>query len=143
MESNTPEVTETQATTTGLSSESPGTITATKPKPSPADTQVQEYLNIGTNFLSQLFDYLKEFVDKNQKLLVNLLLIFLGIVAVKVTLAIVAAINDIPLLAPMFELVGLGYTGWFVYRYMLTKTSRQELVQEFESLKTQVVGKDS
>lgn len=141
MESNTPEVTETQATTTGLSSESAGKITATKP--SPADSQVQEYLNIGTSFLSKLFDYIKEFVDENQKLLVNLLLIFLGIVAVKVTLAIVAAINDIPLLAPMFELVGLGYTGWFVYRYLLTKSSRQELVQEFESLKTQVVGKDS
>ena len=140
MEANTPEVTETQTTTTGLSSESPGTITKTKPAPS--DTQVQEYLNIGTSFLSQIFDYIKEFVDENQKLLVNLLLIFLGIIAVKVTLAIVAAINDIPLLAPMFELVGLGYTGWFVYRYMLTKSSRQELVQEFESLKTQVVGKE-
>lgn len=140
MEANTPEVTETQATTTGLSSESPGTIAATKSAPS--DTQVQEYLNIGTSFLSQIFDYIKEFVDENQKLLVNLLLIFLGIVAVKVTLAIVAAINDIPLLAPMFELVGLGYTGWFVYRYLLTKSSRQELVQEFESLKTQVVGKE-
>lgn len=141
MESNTPEVTETQATTTSFSSESAGKITATKS--SPADTQVQEYLNIGTSFLSKFFEYIKEFVDENQKLLVNLLLIFLGIVAVKVTLAIVAAINDIPLLAPMFELVGLGYTGWFVYRYLLTKSSRQELVQEFESLKTQVVGKDS
>ena len=141
MESNTPEVTtETPSTTVDLRSDSTGTITPTKT--SPADSQVQEYLNIGTNFLSRIFDYLKEFVDQNQKLLVNLLLIFLGIVAVKVTLAVVAAINDIPLLAPMFELVGLGYTGWFVYRYLLTKSSRQELVQEFESLKTQVVGQD-
>ncbi len=140
MESNTPEVTETQATTIGLSSESPGSITPAKS--SPADSQVQEYLNIGTNFLSKIFDYIKEFVDENQKLLVNLLLVFLGIIAVKVTLAVIAAINDIPLLAPMFELVGLGYTGWFVYRYLLTKSSRQELVQEFESLKTQVVGKE-
>lgn len=141
MESNTPEFTETQ-TTTNLSSESPGIITPTPTKSSPADSQVQEYLNIGTNFLSQIFDYLKEFVDENQKLLVNLLLVFLGIIAVKLTLAIISAINDIPLLAPMFELVGLGYTGWFVYRYLLTKSSRQELVQEFESLKTQVVGKE-
>jgi hypothetical protein len=140
MESNTPEFTETQVSTTGLSSESPGRISPTKS--SPADSQVQEYLNIGTNFLSQIFDYLKEFIDGNQKLLVNLLLVFLGIIAVKVTLAIISAINDIPLLAPMFELVGLGYTGWFVYRYLLTKSSRQELVQEFESLKNNVVGKD-
>lgn len=141
MESNTPEVTETQATTTGISSEFPGKMTA--PKSAPGDSQIQEYLNIGTTFLTKIFDYIKEFIDDNQKLLVNLLLVFLGIIAVKLILAIIAAINDIPLLAPMFELVGLGYTGWFVYRYMLTKSSRQELVQEFESLKTQVVGKDS
>ena len=141
MEANsTPEVTTETPTTVDLRTDSAGTITPTKT--APADTQVQEYLNIGTSFLSQIFDYIKEFIDDNQKLLVNLLLIFLGIIAVKVTLAVVAAINDIPLLAPMFELVGLGYTGWFVYRYLLTKSSRQELVQEFEALKTQVVGKE-
>ncbi len=143
MESNTPEVVETQETTTVLNGESAGTIASTPPKSSPTDSAVQEYLNIGSKFLSQIFDYLKEFIDNNQKSLVNLLLIFLGIIAVKVTLAIISAINDIPLLAPTFELVGLGYTGWFVYRYLLTKSSRQELVQEFESLKTQVVGQES
>lgn len=141
MESNTPEVTETQTTTANINSDT-GTITATKTKPSPADSQIKEYVNIGTNFLSKIFEYLTEFVNEYQKSLVNLLLIFLGVIAVKVTLAVISAINDIPLLAPTFELVGLGYTAWFVYRYLLTKSSRQELVQEFESLKSQVVGKD-
>lgn len=140
MESQTPQVTETQASS-GLSNESPGMITPTKS--SPADGQVQEWLNIGTDFLSKIFVYIKEFIDEYQQLLVNLLLVFLAIITVKVILAVIGAINDIPLLAPMFELVGLGYTGWFVYRYLLTKSSRQELVQEFEALKTQVVGKDS
>ncbi|WP_319422879.1 CAAD domain-containing protein [Pleurocapsa sp. FMAR1] len=142
MESNTtPEVTtDPQTATVDLRSETPGKITATKTPP--ADGQVQEYLNVGSKFLSRIFEYIKEFVDNNQKSLVNLLLIFLGIIAVKVTLAVIAAVNDIPLLAPTFELVGLSYSGWFVYRYLLTKSSRQELVQEFESLKTQVVGQD-
>ncbi len=142
MESNTPEVFETQETTTVLNSESAGMITPKAPKSSPTDGAFQEYLNIGTGFLTQIFDILKNIIDSNQKLFVNLLLIFLGVIAVKVTLAIISAINDIPLLAPTFELVGLGYTGWFVYRYLLTKSTRQELVQEFESLKTQVVGKE-
>jgi hypothetical protein len=143
MESNTPEVIETQETTTGLNGESAGMIT---PKPalkvSPTDNAVQEYLSVGSRFLSQIFDYLKEFIDNNQKSLINLLLIFLGIIAVKVTLAIISAINDIPLLAPTFELVGLGYTGWFVYRYLLTNSSRQELGQEFQALKNQVMGQE-
>lgn len=143
MESNTPEVIETQETTTGLNSESAGIITPNPSlKPSPADNAVQEYLSVGSRFLSQIFDYLKEFVDSNQKSLINLLLIFLGIIAVKVTLAIISAINDVPLLAPTFELVGLGYTGWFVYRYLLTNSSRQELSQEFQALKNQVMGQE-
>ncbi len=142
MEPNTPEVVETQQTATGLNSESAGIITPSTPKSSPTDGAVQEYLSIGTSFLTQIFDILKKVIDTNQKLLVNLLLIFLGIIAVKVTLAIISAINDIPLLAPTFELVGLGYTGWFVYRYLLTNSSRQELGQEFEALKNQVMGKE-
>ena len=143
MESNTPEVIETQETTTGLNSESAGIITPNPSlKPSPADNAVQEYLSVGSRFLSQIFDYLKEFVDSNQKSLINLLLIFLGIIAVKVTLAIISAINDVPLLAPTFELVGLGYTGWFVYRYLLTNSSRKELSQEFQALKNQVMGQE-
>jgi hypothetical protein len=140
MESQPPQVTETQATS-GLSSETPGMITPTKS--SPGDNQLQEWIDIGAKFGTNIFNEISDFIDKNQKLLLNLLYAFLAIVAVKLTLAILAAINDIPLLAPMFELVGLGYTGWFVYRYLLTKSSRQELVQEFEALKTQVVGKNS
>ncbi|MEL6440832.1 MAG: CAAD domain-containing protein [Cyanobacteria bacterium J06621_8] len=142
MESNTPEVMETQATTTGLNGEAAGVITPTQTKPAPKDSAIQEYLSIGTSFLTQVFDIIKKFVDDNQKLLVNLLLIFLGVVAVKVTLAVVSAINDIPLLAPTFELVGLGYTAWFVYRYLWSNSSRQELVQEFQALKNQVIGKE-
>ena len=140
---NTPEVVETLETTdTTLNGESAGMITSKPAKTVPADSAVQEYLNIGTSFLSRIFDILKDVIDSNQKLLVNLLLIFLGIIAVKVTLAIISAINDIPLLAPTFELVGLGYTGWFVYRYLLTNSSRQELAQEFKSLKNQVMGRE-
>ena len=144
MESNTPEVVETQETTATatLNNEAAGVITPKPAKTVPGDNAVQEYLNIGTSFLTQIFDILKDVVDSNQKLLVNLLLIFLGIIAVKVTLAIISAINDIPLLAPTFELVGLGYTGWFVYRYLLTNSSRQELGQEFRSLKNQVMGRE-
>lgn len=140
MESQTPQATETQ-TPSGLNSESPGMITPAKS--SPADSQLQEWVDIGTSFIANLTKDFSKFIEKNQQFLLNLLYFFLAIVAVKLTLAILAAINDIPLLSPLFELVGLGYTGWFVYRYLLTKSSRKELAQEFESLKTQVVGKDS
>jgi len=37
-----------------------------------------------------------------------------------------------------FELVGLGYSAWFTYRYLLFKSSREELVEDIESLKKKI-----
>ncbi|AKG20371.1 valine--tRNA ligase [Calothrix sp. 336/3] len=43
-------------------------------------------------------------------------LIILGIYALRLGWAIANTINDIPLLGAFFETVGLGYSGWFVWR---------------------------
>lgn len=53
---------------------------------------------------------------------------------------LVGAVNGIPLLPKLLELVGLGYTSWFVYRYLLFKSSRQELAADLEELKKKVAG---
>merc|ERR1712149_161275 len=42
---------------------------------------------------------------------------------------IVGSVSNIPLLPKLMELVGLSYTAWFTYRYLLFKSSRQELLQ--------------
>ncbi len=134
----------TTTTTVGLNTESPGLSTEAPgaiAKPSPADKPVQEWLEIGKDFLSKIYDYIGEFISDNEKILVNLLLIFLAVIVVKVTLAILGAINDFPLLSPLFELIGLGYTAWFVYRYLWKESSRGELKEEFKALKSQVMGK--
>ena len=132
---------ETQETTTsnvGLSTDSPGAMS----KPSPAEKPVQEWLSIGSDFLSKMFDYIGDFVSKYDKQLVNLLLFFLAIIAVRVVLSVLTAINDFPLLSPLFELIGLGYTGWFVYRYLWKESNRQELKTELDALKSQIIGRE-
>ncbi len=129
----------TTATQIGLSTETPGAIT----NPSPADQPIQQWVDIGKDFLSKMFDYVTDFISDNEKLLINLLLFFLAVVAVRVILAVLAAINDFPLLSPFFELIGLGYTTWFVYRYLWKESSRKELKDEFEVLKSQVMGRNS
>lgn len=35
-----------------------------------------------------------------------------------------------------------GYTAWFVYRYLLFKDSREELVKDVEDLKKKITGGD-
>jgi hypothetical protein len=54
--------------------------------------------------------------------------------------ALLTVINIIPLLAPALKLIGFGFTAWFVYRYLLFAPNRQELSQELQNLKGQVLG---
>ncbi|PMB41916.1 hypothetical protein CEN47_01910, partial [Fischerella thermalis CCMEE 5319] len=35
------------------------------------------------------------------------------------------------------------YSAWFVYRYLLKASTRQELTNEIATLKSQVIGKDA
>ncbi|XP_057780349.1 protein CURVATURE THYLAKOID 1A, chloroplastic-like isoform X2 [Salvia miltiorrhiza] len=48
-----------------------------------------------------------------------------SIVAIWLASTVVGAVNSVPLLPKIMELVGLGYTGWFVYRYLLFKVRPQ------------------
>jgi hypothetical protein len=111
--------------------------------PSPSTDQAwQEWVQTASEFLSRLPDYVGDFFSSYQKPLLTIGIIVTGGITVKVTLAVLDAINDIPLLAPIFELVGIGYTAWFVNRYLLKVETRKELADEFTALKGQVVGKD-
>ncbi len=84
------------------------------------------------SFLSELSDNLGKFFGNNQQILINLGLIFGAIIAFRVSLAVIAAINEIPLVAPTFELVGIGYSVWFISRYLLNTSNRQELTQKIQ-----------
>ncbi len=103
--------------------------------------QLREIADKTYSILASLPEYLGKFFSEYRKPLVTLGLIFGSIVSVKLTLALLGAINDVPLLQPTFELVGLGYSIWFVYRYLLKASNREELGQEFNKLKSQVVGR--
>lgn len=55
-----------------------------------------------------------------------------GLVTITILRAIVSAVDSLPVLPGALELVGLGYTSWFVWRYVLFKESREELLEEIE-----------
>jgi hypothetical protein len=96
--------------------------------------------NTVVDILSELPDYVGGFFNQYQKPIVTVSLLIAVLVTIKVTFAVVDAVNEIPLLAPIFELVGMGYSIWFVYRYMLRASTRQELWQEINEIKTQYLG---
>jgi hypothetical protein len=108
---------------------------------SSSNAQWKEYGARVAEFIQALPGYVTRFFEENKGPLGTIGLIVLLLVTVRLTLALVDAIDDIPLVAPTLELIGLGYTGWFVYRYLLRAANRQELYKEIDTLKAQVLGK--
>ncbi|XP_071711791.1 protein CURVATURE THYLAKOID 1A, chloroplastic-like isoform X1 [Rutidosis leptorrhynchoides] len=104
-----------------------------------------------TSQVGEVFSGLKEKWDaiENKPMVV----IYGGGAAVGVWLAaaIIDAIDGVPvvsdnILSPMIpkfmELVGLGYTGWFIYQYLLFKSTRKELADDIEALKKKIIGSE-
>jgi hypothetical protein len=143
--SDTPEATQTVEATTidipanplGLNT---GTGSITKISPDLSTANLPEWAKIVTDIISELPAYATQIYTGNKSLVTGLGLILGLIVGVKLTLAILSAINEIPLLAPTFELVGIGYTSWFVYRYLLQASTRKELTDEIDNFKSEVLG---
>lgn len=111
------------------------------PKGEEINEQLQKILDTISGVLANLPDYVTDFFKEYKRPLVTVGLIVAAFVSVKLLLAVLNAVNEVPLLAPTFELVGLGYSAWFVYRFLLKDANRQELTENFTSLKDQVLGK--
>ncbi|BDI16742.1 hypothetical protein ANSO36C_25440 [Nostoc cf. commune SO-36] len=120
-----------------------GADTQNLPKLPPAsdpESQWQQISKQVSQFLEQLPRYLGSFFQDYKQPLITVALILSAIVTAKVVLALLDAINDIPLLSPLFELVGISYASWFVFRYLLKASTRQELADEIDFLKSQFLG---
>ena len=70
----------------------------------------------------------------------------LGLICAYLSLAVLDALNDIPLLGTVFESIGLVYSVWFFVRYLLFASNRKkskQFLMEFLSLETQTVVKSA
>ncbi|KAJ6812975.1 protein CURVATURE THYLAKOID 1D, chloroplastic-like [Iris pallida] len=91
----------------------------------------------------------EEFVDKvNVKLDTddNYSIFIYGtgaLVALWLSSAVVGALDSIPLIPNVFELVGLAYTIWFSYRYLIFKKNREELFAKIDEIKGTIIGLDN
>jgi len=107
-----------------------------------SDDQMKEVKSQILSILSDLFTYVGDFFAEYKKPLINVGLVVSALIAIYLVASIVDAINDIPLLSPLFELVGIGYTGWFIFRYLLTAENRAEFSKMIGSFTDKVTGKE-
>ena len=91
-------------------------------------------------FLSKLPEPVMKFFNEYRQLIIIIAAGFGAFVSVKVLLAMLGALNEIPLVAPTFEMVGIFYAGWLIFRYAPTAEKRQDFQKDFNSIKDRVLG---
>ncbi|GFQ07280.1 protein curvature thylakoid 1c chloroplastic [Phtheirospermum japonicum] len=65
---------------------------------------------------------------------------FAGVVAFWASINLVTAIDKLPIIPSVLELVGLLFSSWFTYRYLLFKPDRQELSQTISKSISDILG---
>ncbi|XP_044501702.1 protein CURVATURE THYLAKOID 1B, chloroplastic [Mangifera indica] len=63
-----------------------------------------------------------------------------GSVALWGSTGLISAIDRLPLVPGVLELVGIGYTGWFAYKNLTFKPDREEFVQKVKDTFRDVIG---
>jgi CAAD domains of cyanobacterial aminoacyl-tRNA synthetase len=143
MATEQPQIELTNANSTEAPIALPGADNQNLPKLPPASQPDDQWQQIGrqvSDFLAQAPEYLSKFFNTYKQPSLTLVLILSAIVTLKVVLAILSAINAIPLLSPTLELIGIGYTTWFSFRYLLKDSTRQELGQQIRHFQNEIVG---
>ncbi len=111
--------------------------------PEPSQDQIKKIGQTIVEVLSNLPGYVTTFFGEYQKPLITIGLIVVALVSIKVLVAVLNVFNTIPLVAPTLELVGIVYSLWFVYRYLLKSSTRQELSEQIKSFIEQIAGQNS
>ena len=126
-----------------VNADTPGTLLKIKsPDQTFESAEWQEQLEKALQFLVVFPDYFGSIFGEYRKPLTTVGLILVAGLGIAVADGVLARLNAIPLFAPTFELVGLGFTGWFVVRYMLYANTRSELLQEYDQIKGRILGKE-
>ncbi len=144
--SDTIESTQTAETTTievpanPLGMNAGGAAPITKVSSETSSANFPDWMKQSADILTEVPGYVGQ-IYSEYKSAINTVGLFLGIlVGAKLTLAVLSAVNEIPLLAPTFEMIGIGYTVWFVWRYLLQSSTRNELNSEINGLKSEIFG---
>ncbi|KAM7254558.1 hypothetical protein ACFE04_003938 [Oxalis oulophora] len=65
---------------------------------------------------------------------------FAGVVALWASTNLISAVDKLPLIPSALEFIGIIYSSWFIYRYLLFKPDREELFQIINKSISNVLG---
>ncbi|KAJ3678653.1 hypothetical protein LUZ60_002456 [Juncus effusus] len=65
---------------------------------------------------------------------------FVGIIVLWSATGMISAIDRLPVLPGVLELVGIGYTAWFVYSNLVFKPDREALLDKIKNTYSEITG---
>lgn len=107
------------------------------------ETNVKQSWQKVLGYVANVSQYLQGFFQEYQRPLVTVALIGAALITVKLVLALLNAINEIPTVEPFFQLIGIGWTSWFVWNHVLPAKQRQELVLSYRKFQEEYLGSNS
>ncbi|XP_076916997.1 protein CURVATURE THYLAKOID 1C, chloroplastic-like [Bidens hawaiensis] len=78
--------------------------------------------------------------DKPEDLVALLGVGFAAVVAFWASITVTNAIDKLPVLPGVLELIGILFSTWFVYRYLLFKPDRKELAEIIKKWLAEIIG---
>ena len=63
-----------------------------------------------------------------------------GVVLLWGSTGLISAIDRLPLIPGVLELVGIGYTGWFAYKNLVFKPDREALIEKIKCTYKDIIG---
>lgn len=94
-----------------------------------------------TELLTRL-DTVKTKAIEYKDSLLKAVALLLGLISFCIVSTISGVLHSIPLVSNVLELVGLGYSVYFGSRYLIKKSTRDELKETLDKVKVEVVGND-
>ncbi|XP_043716240.1 protein CURVATURE THYLAKOID 1B, chloroplastic-like [Telopea speciosissima] len=90
--------------------------------------------------LPEILNSIREAWDKLEDKYAVTSLTFAGAIAVWGSTGMISAIDRLPIVPGVLELVGIGYTGWFAYRNLIFKPDREALIKKIKDTYKDIIG---
>ena len=104
-------------------------------------TSVDDTLKVSYDLLNKVKQLWEEYFGEGKKANLTLAIIIIATIPLLIaTSTLVDFLNKLPVLPSVFELVGFGYSIWFIYRYLLLADTRKELIDGITTWKNKVFG---
>lgn len=122
---------------------------AIEPAPEAIDQQLIEARRLAAwerdraqieDFFNDPMKYISAFWQEYKPIVYVLGTILVALFALKIVFGMIGFVTSLPIINGLLELVGIGYTVWFVNRYLLKAETRRELSQQLEEVKQDVIG---